>query len=453
MAPFVLHTPSPSSITSLDKLRVLIMGCEPVGSVYSYADWPRLPAGRGQSAIPLAFLCRDNMDLHKLRPLSPFLHAMKDLKPGQQLDALDQLGQLPNTSKLLNRYQVLYTVLEGNDGRECIGFSWGDVHRFFVGQAHPKTKTFYNLLDALKRMVTRGEDISLPTALDLQVEHDMFIKLMKSMVLDMGPATPSRTARTPTATPSQGWNSTVPPAVASSSRAASKPRGFTSAPPPQTSHKGSSQQMSSPLADKGKSRNFASSMLAEDNNDSDNDNNDNNGDDDDSDDGSDDDFAKATLSAKDKGKAGQTSRGSGRGTATGEGAWLKGAASNMCGGGDAGSPSSSPYILRPRDTAPLVYMNHRNEQGHITSSIVAPPRPVPGEQVPSLGVFLDEFLDRFGFSNRYILNIYYARLHSGTEDQFICSVAPVAIQEAIWLWRAIQIPFDRATRARNFARD
>jgi hypothetical protein len=112
------------------------------------------------------------------------------------------------------------------------------------------------------------------------------------------------------------------------------------------------------------------------------------------------------------------------------------------------------FLTRTNHSAgTLIYVNHRDIRGHITSFSSIPPRINARERVPSLGEDVDEFVDCFGFNNQYILDVYHARLQAITEDQFICILATnISIQEAKWLWRKVCIPRDRSTRVRNFAK-
>ncbi|KAI0684136.1 hypothetical protein BC835DRAFT_1422551 [Cytidiella melzeri] len=124
----------------------------------------------------------------------------------------------------------------------------------------------------------------------------------------------------------------------------------------------------------------------------------------------------------------------------------------------ASGASGEAAVLR-RGTAPVdldtpspILLNVRDVRGHIISSLVKPP-PIVHDRVPSLGNALDEYVDRHGLPNEFILNVYTAYSLTTTRDQFVRTMATViSVQEAKWLWPQIKLSVNHATRVRNFAR-
>ncbi|KAI0348040.1 hypothetical protein BDW22DRAFT_1424272 [Trametopsis cervina] len=103
---------------------------------------------------------------------------------------------------------------------------------------------------------------------------------------------------------------------------------------------------------------------------------------------------------------------------------------------------------------PLIYVNVRDIQGYLRYPSMSPLRPKHDTFVPSLGEELDEFLDRFGFQDLYVLNLYHARCRAKTMDQFVGILATViSVQEARWFWPKIHLPVKCVLRVRNFDRD
>lgn len=94
----------------------------------------------------------------------------------------------------------------------------------------------------------------------------------------------------------------------------------------------------------------------------------------------------------------------------------------------------------------------RDDQGRIIFANPSPPPP-PYGLVPALGAELNDYLDRWGASNAYIENLWTARVHASSEDEFV-NLVPRSVSEleASWLWRAMRIPMSASRRARNFAR-
>ncbi|KAI0337664.1 hypothetical protein BDW22DRAFT_1433089 [Trametopsis cervina] len=119
-----------------------------------------------------------------------------------------------------------------------------------------------------------------------------------------------------------------------------------------------------------------------------------------------------------------------------------------------------PRVIAASDVAaqPLnssvgrVYINMRNDQGRIIFANPSLPPP-PYGLVPALGAELNDYFDCWGASNAYIENLWTARVHASSEDEFV-SLVPRSVSElkASWLWRAMCIPMSASRRARNFAR-
>ncbi len=102
---------------------------------------------------------------------------------------------------------------------------------------------------------------------------------------------------------------------------------------------------------------------------------------------------------------------------------------------------------------PFIYVNLRDEYGAITESRLTPPSMNPAQRVPSLGAAFDNFVDRLGHSDQYILNVCDAMVHSTCREQFVCMLATtLCVQEARLLWDMIDVPANYATRVRNLAR-
>ncbi|KAI0699450.1 hypothetical protein BC835DRAFT_1412634 [Cytidiella melzeri] len=358
----------------------------------------------------------------------------------QQVEALVQLSQRSALRALLTDAWKCYPVLQGNGGRECIGTKWKDVYNFFHGQEDPLLVSCQNLLDTLSHMLLRGED--LLSARQRAAELEVLNANMNAIGLDnpqpRRPPQPRSTAQPQNPAPSSQTASTAstPARPARSHEAFACP---TSGLYPRLDHLRDSSPEAQrhppkPSSTSHKSRRTATSFPSAVAVDSDFEH--------------DRPEASARETARNKKRKGKAKSGSGsRGP---------GVANDARDSGDAGGASRAAGVSRhaPADseTPPPIFLNIRDARGQILSSLVSPP-PFVREIVPSLSDMLDEYFDRHGLPNDYILNVYTAYAQATSRDQFARTLANViSMQEAKWLWPLIELPVNRASHVRNFAR-
>ncbi|KAI0683115.1 hypothetical protein BC835DRAFT_1423666 [Cytidiella melzeri] len=358
----------------------------------------------------------------------------------KQIEALVQLLQHSALRALLTDAWECYPVLQGNSGRECIGTKWKDVHSFFHGQEDPLLVSCQNLLDTLSHMLLRGKD--LLSAQQRAAELEVLNADMNAIGLDnpqpqrppqprstaqpQNPAPSSQTALTAStpARPARSHETFACPISGLYPRLDhlrdSSPEAQRHLPKPSsTSHKLRCTATLSPLAvavDSGFEHDCPEASARE---------------------------TARNKKRKGKAKSGSGSRG-------------PGVTNNARESGDAGGASRAAGVSRHApadlDTLPPIFLDIRNACGQILLSLVSPP-PFVRKIVPSLGNMLDKYFDRHGLPNDYILNVYTAYVQATSRDQFARTLANViSMQEAKWLWPLIELPVNRASRVRNFAR-
>lgn len=102
------------------------------------------------------------------------------------------------------------------------------------------------------------------------------------------------------------------------------------------------------------------------------------------------------------------------------------------------------------ETAAMRHMNLRDRMGNIRRVLDQAPTP-PTHFVPSLGDFVDVFVDVFGYEDALIVSLYNARVRARNCDDWLHSVTHMlSIMEARWFWRFISIPSPRFFRVRDY---
>jgi hypothetical protein len=97
----------------------------------------------------------------------------------------------------------------------------------------------------------------------------------------------------------------------------------------------------------------------------------------------------------------------------------------------------------------MVYINQRDAFGQVRRSMAHPPSTL----VLSLGFFMDQWVDLFGYDDSFIVALFNARKNATSTNEFACSINHlVSIQEARWIWHYTVLPPSRTMRERDFER-
>lgn len=98
----------------------------------------------------------------------------------------------------------------------------------------------------------------------------------------------------------------------------------------------------------------------------------------------------------------------------------------------------------------MLFIFLRDRRGRVYGVLATSP-PRSDVRVPSLGDFVDVFVDAFGYEDVFISILFNARLRARDADDWVHSVAHImSITEAMWFYRYINIPTTRTYRERSY---
>ena len=99
-----------------------------------------------------------------------------------------------------------------------------------------------------------------------------------------------------------------------------------------------------------------------------------------------------------------------------------------------------------------VFMHQRDYHNRITATLYRPPAAATA-LVPSLGRYIDEWVDSRGYEDAFIVGLFSAAESSGSSEDFVEAVAEMLpTAEARWVWRWLRLPRDGGDRLRDFNR-
>ncbi|KAI0682973.1 hypothetical protein BC835DRAFT_1423758 [Cytidiella melzeri] len=384
--------PEPGKKTPLGELTVVLV--DHINSDYN-GTYTYFEILNGDSAFPMAFFCPNWFELAAVCKLAEFLQAIIGLPPHQQMAQVDRLCKLESCRRTLTKEWTYWGIRNGRGEVEFISGKWPDTYPFVAQLSNPWYKSCPTMAEAIKWMLFRG-----CTAEELEChEADMadFVNGVSNInILPLAPSTPKQ---------AHGQsNSTFTPSPA-------KPPSCSGTTP------------SCPAAHSA-GLNFDVSSY----------------------------YNRQPAPAQDT-----PSRNSSRDTTDGEvkkSSTKKSKHSGTRTAHDAQASNDNGKCSRPRvKTERLGAFDHvlsihkRNSKGHVRATLFITPAPSEN-QVPSLGRYIDNFVDVYGFPDLFIVGIHTGWLSSTTLDEFMLAILHMATtEEARFMWRWIDIPVNHATRS------
>ncbi|KAI0695838.1 hypothetical protein BC835DRAFT_1414663 [Cytidiella melzeri] len=388
-----LIVPQPGKETPLDKLCVVMV--DDINSsydgTYTYFEWICLRVPNGDSAFPMAFFCPNRFDISAICKIAEFLRTIIGLQPREQIAAIDRLCELESCKHILTKEWTHWGVRNGLGGVEFIS------GKCSIGRTHTPS-----LVHSTVHGTSRAQ---------------RWPKLLSGCFCEVAP---SRSSSFTTLT----W--------LTSSLALQHPHLAIGSFHPEASSQSLQQQLYairrcdphsfwyySVLLELNASGYYNRTPTPAEDTPSRSSRRDTT------------DGASKNSSSKNKDPSGSRTTRSAR-------------ASN-----DDGERSRSHVkteCLGAFDNMPSFH--ERNLKGHIRATLFTTPAPTT-IRVPSLGNYLDNFVDAYGFPNAFIIGVFTGWLNSSNLDEFMLAISHIAtMEEARFMWRWIAVPVDHATRFR-----
>ncbi|EKM48905.1 uncharacterized protein PHACADRAFT_202254, partial [Phanerochaete carnosa HHB-10118-sp] len=377
--------------TPRDKIRVVLLGSGEYSGVFKWNEWPLYPTGPDASPFPMAVICTTAWQVTSLEVLLPYFQMIcnTDLSQRQLIEAIEALASPhnPAAAKALNtnrQFDHFYPCLAPNDDREAIYTTWADTRPQYQGQENPRLpKKLPTLLSAIEFMILRGKDqMEVESMESSRREFNKFLQA----IADSRKTTASRAEESPNGSHNVGHDAPNPNPL--HSHAPHQDKGKSghqhshAAPMPSAEYAAASQQAPVEVL-------------------------------------TDDEVPEAAAKhASQKGKARHASE-----TGRRESHILPGysGASGNVNISDAEEEHQPPP--RHTDTStrdPHVYQNYRDFTGQITGHTYKCPFDLRTDiHVPSLGTFLDDYVDRFGYETKFIHRVYKASERSTDRYDFM----------------------------------
>ncbi|KAI0083732.1 hypothetical protein BDY19DRAFT_998294 [Irpex rosettiformis] len=474
--------------TPLDKISFVVAGSDNHDGKYSYAEWMNFDIDHSRSAFPMSFMCVNRFDSQDMSLVAPFVASLAVLPLAGQLEKLDRLTTIASTRYIMTKKWSYYAVLDSENGREFITSRWSDARPFIIRSQAQQYKHCHSLLEAIRYAILRGSptaDEGVATDLDNFRQHISQSQIYAPRTPSPPPPrytpapTPSTTsvdaaspvnpapssqnaeainrrnalireawarAQNPRAASSQALPSTptaqrVPtrvahsPSVANSPQATRTSRKPTSTPRATMSRSGATRPTSSPTGTSSVSsvssvsNSYRTARVAS---------------------------VTSMSSGEDEDVDGISAEGrppsqmsTGSRDASDVSGWREEVAQRIeQSEGQNADNVGTDEVFTERDDMPYVHLRNRN--GRVYKVLYGSPR-IQTTSVPSLGGFIDLFLDAFGYEDSLIFILFNARLRARNLDDWMHSVTHMlSVMEAMWMWPHIKIPETRDMRTRHF---